>query len=377
MNGRAAGAAASAFFSPDYPTARARFRAMAGARGFRLESHPIEAAGPDGQELTIDVAIADAREGGARPRGTVVVSSGLHGVEGYFGAAVQLAMLDRGDARAGLPDGVTLVLVHALSPFGFAWVRRANEENVDVNRNFLADGEPYRGSPARYAALDGLLNPRHPPRRIDAFRLHAIGTLIRHGMPALKQAIAGGQFDFPRGLFFGGHRPSRTHRILAEHLPRWVGDASHVLHIDFHTGLGRWATYQLLLDPGLAPGRFEWLRSHFGDHVQHSDPASSIAYQARGSLGTWCRSIFPGRQYDLLCAEFGTYPPVRVLSALRAENQAHHWAPRDSPSVRRARRRLMETFVPASPRWRARSVAQGLEIIRRGVETCSGPVHQP
>jgi hypothetical protein len=360
-------------FSPDYARARGRFRALAEARGFALESHPIAATGPRGEELTIDVA----RAGAAEPDGAVVVSSGLHGVEGYFGAAVQLALLERAEVAAALPRGVALVLVHLLDPFGFAWIRRANEENVDLNRNFLVDGEPYRGSPARYAAFDELLNPKRPPRGFDLFWLQSVRAILRHGMPDLKQAVAGGQYDFPRGLFFGGQGPSRTYRILAEHLPRWVGDAATVLHVDFHTGLGRWATYQLLLDAGLGPGRFEWLRARFGDRVQHSDPDGSIAYQARGGLGIWCRAAFPGRDYHLLCAEFGTYPPLRVLAALRAENQAHFWARPDDPATHLAKRRLMETFVPASPRWRARAVAQGLEIIHRAVAACVGPSDRP
>ena len=71
-----------------------RFRALAEARGMTLESHPIEAKGPGGGALAIDVA----RAGAERPDGVVVVSSGLHGVEGYFGAAVQLALLDRPDS---------------------------------------------------------------------------------------------------------------------------------------------------------------------------------------------------------------------------------------------------------------------------------------
>jgi hypothetical protein len=301
----------------------------------------------------------------------VIVSSGLHGVEGYFGTAVQLALLGDENLLRSLPRGVRLVFLHALNPYGFAWVRRANEENVDLNRNFLIPGEVYAGSPARYAALDSLLNPRHPPRRHDLFRMRAALQIVRHGVPALKQAIAGGQYDFPRGIFFGGHGPAATFRILAEHLPRLVGGASHVLQIDFHTGLGRWATYQLLVDIWLETERFEWSRAHFGTKVVHSDPAASIAYQSRGDLGAWCRAALPGRAVDLLCAEFGTYPPLRVLAALRAENQAHFWAAPGDSVTRWAKAQLLEAFVPASRRWRTETVAQGLKIVRRGIEACS------
>jgi hypothetical protein len=360
----------SAFYSPDYPTARARFRAKAEALGLALEVHPIEATGPEGEALAVDVALA----GDLDAQSVLVVSSGLHGVEGYFGAAVQLAMLERGGVAATLPRGVMLVLLHALNPYGFAWLRRANEENVDLNRNFLGDGESYLGSPAHYAAYERLLNSASPPRRLDLFRVRSLLPILRHGMPAMKQAVAGGQFDYPRGLFFGGQGPSPTHRILAGNLGRWIGRARCVLHVDFHSGLGRWGTYQLLLDPGVGPGGFDWLRSRFGERVRHSDPIGGIAYQTRGDLGSWCRATFAACAYDLLCAEFGTYPPLRVLEALRAENQAHFWCPPGDLATRRAKRSLLEAFVPSSPSWRGRAVAQGLEIVRRGIAACrDGP----
>jgi hypothetical protein len=353
-------------FAPDYASARERFRAQAAARGMGLESHPVPGVGPGGEDLTIDVARA-----GAEPAQSVlVVSSGLHGVEGYFGAAIQLALLEDDKLLLGLPPGVGLVLVHALNPYGFAWVRRANEGNVDLNRNFLLPGEPYAGSPARYAAVDGLLNPRHAPRRYDLFRLRAALEILRIGMPELKQAIAGGQYDFPQGLFFGGHEPAATYRILAAHLGRWVGDAGRVLQLDFHTGLGRWATYQLLVDVWLQPDRFAWSRAHFGARVVHCDPAASIAYQSRGDLAAWCRATFADRNYEVLCAEFGTYAPLRVLAALRAENQAHFWCEPGAAIARRAKAQLLEAFVPARLQWRTETVTQGLELIRRAMVAC-------
>jgi hypothetical protein len=360
----------SAIFSPDYPTARARFRARAEALGLALEAHAIDARGPAGEDLTVDVAVG----GDPDAAGALVVSSGLHGVEGYFGAAVQLAMMEQGGIVRSLPSGVSLVLLHALNPYGFAWLRRVDEENVDLNRNFLRDGEVYRGSPDLYAAYERLINAPHPPRPFDLFRIRTLLPVIRHGRPAMKQAIAGGQFDFPRGLFFGGHRPSAAHRIVAGNLGRWIGEARRVVHLDFHTGLGRWGTYQLLLDPEIPPGRFDWLRSRFGETVRDCDPVGGIAYQTRGDLGAWCRSAFPDRDYDLLCAEFGTYPPVRVLEALRAENQAHFWCRPGDAATARARRGLLDVFVPASPSWRGHVVAQGLEIIGRGIAACrDGP----
>jgi hypothetical protein len=354
-------------FAPDYTSARGEFNHWASIRCCERRCCLIGQTGPQDDPLGIDFA----RAGDEHAHSVVVVSSGLHGVEGYFGAAVQLALLRDENVLRDLPRGVALVLIHALNPWGFAWIRRANEENVDLNRNFLLPGQPYEGSPEHYAALDPLLNPQEPPRRFDSFRVWATLAILRHGMPNLKQAIAGGQYAFPRGLFYGGQGPSMTQRILGEVLPRFLGGAERIVHFDFHTGLGRWATYHLLVDLGLDPRLFEWSRAHFGAKVVHSDPRKSIAYQARGDFAPWCRAAFPDRFYDLLCAEFGTYPPLHVLGALRAENQAHFWAQPHRPITRWAKQQLLEAFVPASPFWRAKTVAQALDLIRRGVAACT------
>ena len=145
-----------------------------------------------------------------------------------------------------------------------------------------------------------MLNPKRAPQRFNVFRLRAMVSIVRHGMPQLKQAVAGGQYELPQGLFFGGKALSQSGRILAEHLPRWVARAARVVHIDFHTGLGRWATYQLLVDVGLDPRLYTWSRESFGSRVVHSDPARSIAYQARGDLAAvGAGRRFPERTYDL------------------------------------------------------------------------------
>src|SRR5690606_11704356 len=109
----------------------------------------------DGNELSLDVA----RKGPKDARKLLVVSSGTHGVEGYFGSAVQIALLEGLLSRVNLAPHVGVLLIHAINPYGFAWSRRTNEDNVDQNRNFLLTGAEFRGAPEAYRELDGLLNP--------------------------------------------------------------------------------------------------------------------------------------------------------------------------------------------------------------------------
>lgn len=347
-------------FSPDYTTSRARFRAGALAHGATCDTRSVEARGPDGGELTIDAASIGPREASR----LVVVSSGTHGVEGRLGAAIQAALLEE---PLTLPADTRLLLIHAVNPFGMAWDRRVNEDNVDQNRNFLIDDEAYEGSPQGYAALDGLLNPPRPSRAVSLFLPRAGLAIARQGLSTLKQAVAAGQYDFPKGVFFGGAGPTASHRILAEALPEWVGPARRIRHVDVHTGLGERGTYKLFVDHPWGSEGHRALSEAFGDEVEPWEPENGLSYTIRGGLGTWCHATFPDRDYEVLCAEFGTVPILQVIAGLHHENRSwHHAGPTSAASVA-ARRRLRTVFAPDDPTWERVTEARGLRIVRRAL----------
>src|ERR1043165_5896020 len=126
------------FFSPDYFTARDRFRGMVRTVGGHLETISIDAKGPKDEDLGVDIAWF----GAANPRRVLLHSSGVHGVEGFAGSAIQLQLLNN---LPTLPKDAAVIIVHVLNPYGMAWLRRFNENNVDLNRNFVPD-EVYSGA---------------------------------------------------------------------------------------------------------------------------------------------------------------------------------------------------------------------------------------
>ena len=148
------------------------------------------------------------------------------------------------------------MLIHALNPYGFAWLRRWNEDNIDLNRNFLLSEEAFEGCPMDYPKFDSFLNPTSSPSRFDAYMLKAVWLISRYGLTSLINALPVGQFAFPKGLFFGGYASSKTQDILSHNLPEWIGNASEVIHIDFHTGLGRSGSYKLLPSPSTTTESF-------------------------------------------------------------------------------------------------------------------------
>jgi hypothetical protein len=329
---------------------------------------PIDAEGPQQEPLSIDVAVA----GGDQPSSAIVVSSGLHGVEGFFGSAVQLAFLECLPSSWRPPAGMALILLHALNPFGFAWRRRFNEDNVDLNRNFLLPGERYSGSPPLCDAFRQAMMPRGRGRRVAPWSARIAQLALRHGMKAFWETLPVGQYDFPDWLFFGGHAPSAAGSALERFLPRLLEGVRDVVHLDFHTGLGRWSRCELLLSDAVGATHSAWWRSHFGARHVREPRAQTGSYQVRGGLGPWLAARFPACRYRFATAEFGTYSPSRVVRALVDELRLHTAIGLREPD-HPVRRRLAEAFVPRNRQWRAAALTTGLSLVHQAVDILRQP----
>jgi len=343
------------YFSPDYETARGRFRVAATAAGAALHSIALPATGPRGEALCIDIAWL----GSPRPRRVFLHTSGVHGVEAYTGSAAQLALL----ASPPVPGpGDAAILVHVLNPFGMAWLRRTDENNVDLNRNFLLNGERWSGAPGLYSVLDPLLNPASPPAN-DGFSVRAAATVLRYGLHRVKQAVAEGQYEFPRGLFFGGKELAAGPRLYTGWLRQHLTGVDYLFTLDLHTGLGRRGTDTVLPETGVnatpAHALSAALERRFVDARR-----PSVAYTVRGGMGAALPQVLPDTRIDFVLQEIGTCPPLKVLHALREENRWHFFG--DGSIVHPAKRRLLEALCPAAIEWRRRAVAHALELARAG-----------
>ncbi|MBI3933817.1 MAG: DUF2817 domain-containing protein, partial [Acidobacteria bacterium] len=344
---------AAKYFSPDYITARTRFRQAVEKAGGRYYAIPLDAKGPANGDLTIDVGWI----GSDHPKWVLLHSSGLHGVEGFAGSAIQF---DLPDSVPKLPEETALVFAHVLNPYGMAWLRRFNENNVDLNRNFIGDGK-YSGAPEAYPKLDWFLNPQRPPSS-DFFLLKAGWLIVRYGYNALKQAIAGGQYEYPRGLFFGGKQLQPGPVKYQEFLAQRLSSAEQIAAIDVHTGLGSYGEDTLLVEQR----NYIAAREVFGERVAPLSPENSPAYQTSGSIDTMLPRVFPKAKISFVCQEFGTYSAVKVLHALREENRWHHYGAGtpDHPTTQK----LKEAFSPNDVSWKRSVLARGQELFHQAVE---------
>jgi len=342
---------ANVFFSPDYVTARARFRKAVAVAGGCLESLDLGAKGPHGEDLTIDIA----RFGSDHPRRVFLHSSGLHGVEAFAGSAIQLQWLKEGLPPP--PADAAIILIHVVNPYGMAWLRRFNENNVDLNRNFMASDADYAGAPPAYRELDSFLNPAGLPASGLSYDAAAAWLILRHGLPTLRQAVAGGQYEYPRGLFFGGRRLQQGPQLVQMWLQNHLSSVERAVAVDVHTGLGEYGEDTLLVENR----DYDRLRNLFGQRVAPLEPQSGPAYRIRGGYHEMLGQLFQNASLSFVSQEFGTYHSIRVLQALREENRVHHYAP---PGVDNDQKlALKEAFSPLDENWRRRVLERGGDLL--------------
>jgi hypothetical protein len=343
-------------FSATYAEARDKFHAAARARGLAVTRHvhPV-ARGAAGEELSIDVAVLGSDDA----RQALVLTSGTHGAEGFCGSGCQVGFL-RDDAFLASASGahVRVVFVHALNPYGFSHLRRTNEDNVDLNRNFRDFATlppPHRA----YADVHGFMVPATwPPSAGDDARLAAY--VRTHGERALQQAVSSGQCEFPDGLFYGGARPAWSNGVLRAVLREHAGRAAALGWIDFHTGLGPRGHGEKILAARADPADVARAKAWWGADVTSFHDGSSTSAVLTGVNYNAAYDECPQAAYAGIALEYGTQPFAEVLGALRADQWLENHP--DAPATRRTaiKRALRDAFYVDADDWKAAVYAQAL-----------------
>jgi len=356
------------YFSADYASARERFRTAAARAGAGMTSYLLpDHRGPSGEALTLDVA----RLGGTEAQSALIVIAGTHGVEGLAGSGCLVGLLeDR--LQDELQASGCLVLLHAINPYGFAWLRRVTEDGVDLNRNFVDFARPLPSSEA-YERLHDWLVPaewRGEIRRAADAALMAYAQ--QHGMPALQAAVSGGQYTRPGGLFYGGTRETWSARMLLRVLREVLPATVHRLAVlDLHTGLGPPAYGEPILDAGDGKVRERALR-WFGSDVRDLSAGESVSALLTGTMARGIERARPESELTLIGLEFGTRPVMEVLTALRADHWLHSHGGGDTVAGEQIRRQMRDAFYCDKPAWQAAVYGRTADLAYRALRGLGG-----
>jgi uncharacterized protein DUF2817 len=353
-------------FSETLAEAREKFLAASAAAGAQITTYPVSGLrGEAGELLATDVACL----GPETAERVAIVISGTHGAEGFCGSAIQTCWLSRPNQEL---DNIKLILVHAINPWAFSYRTRSDENNIDINRNFIAHALDYRHENLAYDALAHVMHadPSNAARALELYRSYTT-YLDQHGWQ-IENEIWEGQWHRPDGLMYGGRVPAWSNvtfrRILSEHLAA----AEAIGFIDSHTGVGSFGEIvHLIFD---SPGSAEYQAAVEWWNLKAKGDAAFKSGTKPNYRGLLCQAIRqerPGARVAGAVIEFGTADHYSIFRAdildrwLRFEG-------RDHPDAGTLRAAYQDIIYPRDISWRRLVEQQGPLLIDRLITGVAG-----
>ncbi len=333
-------------FSDSYSESRKKFLSAMAGKG-DVVSIPHSLKGPDGEDLSMDFGVLgkpDAKLG-------LVLVSGTHGPEGLCGSGAQTGFLNSG-MLDDLSD-IRVIILHAHNPYGFAWWRRTNEDNIDLNRNYYDFSVPFTPHPGY-----DILRPTMVPDEWDPEEVAAgLGVYEKeHGKVGLLAAMVSGQSHDPGGLFYRGSGPSWSRLTVEATLPGLLAEQTHVALIDYHTGLGPFGVPYIVHGYEKDTIEFQAFETAFEGEARSTMDTENLdedlPASPEGPLVLSMQAVLPNKQNYAAVIEYGTVPPEQVFTTLMEDNWVHAHGKLDTEQGRAAKDRMKECFYPSSDKWK-------------------------
>lgn len=350
-------------FPVSYAAARQQWlKQLAGLNSQKQQiSFVCAGSGPESEDLATDT-VWIGPENAAR---VTVVIAGTHGVEGFAGSAIQidlLRLLIKGVAT--LPENTALLLIHALTPWGYAWSRRCDADGVDLNRNIVDFSKALPETP-EYQLIRQALFEQDAGQRQQLLSAFA----DQYGRIALEKAISGGQYLDPEGPFYGGKQPAHGRLVCEELIQHYGLKQRRLAVIDLHTGLGSYGYGEIICDHGPESAGSSIARQWYGDSVTLPLAGTSSSVPKLGLLDyLWHAVMHDDGCYITL--EFGSYSTDQLFNILLSDHQL--WAQTDNDAARIAHSEIMrQHFCPNDPAWREMVLFRGRQVIAQALNGVS------
>ncbi|MFT5103386.1 MAG: hypothetical protein ACI9D5_001963 [Candidatus Endobugula sp.] len=342
----------SRFFSTSYLEAKTRLISAAKKKGLYVRSYDLNMKGLQGEDLSMDTV----EIGNRNCKNVLIILSGTHGIEGFSGSACQLSLLDRLDTLE--LDKQFILLVHALNPFGFSFLRRTNESNIDVNRNFLDfDKEVHSNDEPEHSLIGKLRKTSNGVGKL-ALSLTLLTEIVRGNKVKVQKLITEGQYVHEKDLFFGGFSSSKSALIWQDLVAKYQDKEVYLL--DIHSGLGMFGEGYVISHAKKDSVSFRNNNQYFdGLNLVHTSTDLSVSSTLNGNLS----SSIPNPD-NALVLEFGTYSGLKVLNAMAVENY-HYWENKNSIKYVKSRTQLKNTFTPNSKKWKHQIVETFLTVLEK------------
>ncbi len=351
------------YFSDSYEQGRARFLALCKANNLAVETHINPCAKSlNGEDLAMDVVWC----GAPKAQRVFLVTCGTHGLEAATGSATILQWLHEKNHLTLAPDCAVLI-IHAVNAYGWAYDSRTNEDNIDLNRNFLNHNVGYPQNAHYHELIQRLqideLNSETLQYAIDCFHEFA----LEKGMNQAIQAITAGQYEDAAGIGYGGNQDSWSKQTLIKVIKAKLKEVNKIVCIDWHTGIGKYGEPFFISQDKVGSAQYK-MASQWWQVAIHSDDIfdEGVSPEYSGLLIQGIKDeLQQNNEVDILTVaiEIGTYDLDSMLQALIIDTWLRQKGKKtQSAEVMRQKMRLVERFYPSMPEWRA-SVLKHAKII--------------
>lgn len=353
----------TAVFSASYAIGRQRWLAQLDRLSCPKQhlSYPCNGNGAEGEQLATDTVWI----GSPDTPNVLVLIGGTHGIEGFAGSAIQLDQLDLiAKGSVSVPTDTAILLIHALTPWGYAWQRRCDEDGVDLNRNSVDFSKPLPDNEDYRRLKDAFYLPDAAQRKI------ALAEFERqHGRVSLEKAVSGGQYSDPAGPFYGGKTPAHGRLVCEELMRQYNLQEKDLAVIDLHTGLGSYGYGEIICDHEPDSAGAKTAGRWYGDSVTLPLLGTSSSVPKTGLLDyAWHAIMNDHSCYVTL--EFGTFSTDQLFEILLRDHQL--WAQPNNQADRLAHSKVMlHHFCPNDRAWQEMILFRARQVIAQGLQGVS------
>ena len=328
----------------------------------QLSSHAIDEK--DG--LYIDSLYIPATD---KQTNLIVITTGVHGIEGYIGSVMLDVFWEEIYASEINKANTGVLVVANVNPYGMKYHRRYNENNVDLNRNFILDWNTFDKTVNKdYPKVGSFLGPKETMGNIIGHELSFYGSMIKEliedGADTISNALLGGQYEAPEGVYYGGNGDEASTTYLKDVFKQTLeSEYENIVHIDVHSGYG--PRYNMVIFNSV----FETMNEAesvalfgYNNVIAHDSEAfypttgdtTDFYYRLKEQLGT-DNTLFS------TCFEFGTIGDSFLDSIISMkytiEENQNHWNPSSNSITNEIiKERYQELFYPTEKDWREKTV---------------------
>ena len=297
----------------------------------------------------------------------IVLTTGVHGMEGFIGSVMLDVFFEEIYPEVNTKDTGILIVAN-VNPYGMKYKRRYNENNVDLNRNFILDWDKFDlASNKDYRDVKDFLQPKGKIGNAfwheGGFYLNLLIQAITKGKSKVSDALLTGQYEFPKGVYYGGNGDEKSTKYLKGVFKDCLdGEYKNIVHIDIHSGYG--PRYNMVIFNSVYETMTEAQSKEAFNYDYVISHDSESFYATTGDTTDYFYRLAESKKTKKTlfstCFEFGTIgddftDSIKSLKYTVDENR-QHWYPTDNEiAARVVKENYNELFYPTEKTWREKT----------------------